>query len=94
MSKGVQHTYDIAMKEIVGGQFVKANKGNIPGSLVNREPALMRSWAISGKTLLLIRPQRVWLVLSESRYPNTVQPGSNFAESEILRDDQVDRGGA
>src|ERR1700687_144568 len=26
--------------------------------------------------------------------PNTVQPGSNFAEIEILREDQVDRSGA
>ena len=74
------------MKEIVGGQFVKADKGNIPGSLANREPAFMQSLAISAEMLLLIRPRRVW--------PNTVQPGSTLAEIDIVREDQVDRGGA
>jgi hypothetical protein len=36
MSKGVQHTCDIGMKEIVGGQFIKANKRQYPGE--SREP--------------------------------------------------------
>jgi len=53
----------------------------------------MQSLAISADTLLLIL-QGELPVLFESPCPNTVQPGSNFAEIEILRQDQVDRGGA
>ena len=42
----MQHNCDIAMKEIVGAQFVKANKGNAPVSLATR-PAIMQRLAIS-----------------------------------------------